>query len=341
MKRWYGNNQSQKCLNSGCQSQRHFLAIQPQIFKLVVCLLGISFVMSGNLAQIKAKIIASATPSTASKTDIQLDLIAAKITVKVLGADFLGSGIILQHRGDRYTVLTNQHVLRAGEKPYRIQAPDGKIYQAQIRLKATSQPYDLALLEFIAPNHTNYQTANIGNSVNLQVGEPIFAAGFPYESVRLDLTPHAPMLTGFTLNRGRIAIVLDKSLEEGYQIGYTNDVKKGMSGGPLLNSKGEVVGINGKHAYPLWDAPDFYADGSQPCSPLQDLITRSSLAIPIERGTELSRSFKSLPLKAEPTTSDDKSSSMTVNSESNPNSAELIAKMRAEAEATKKCRNAR
>ena len=80
-----------------------------------------------------------------------------------------------------------------------------------------------------------------------------------------------------------------------------------MSGGPLLNRRGEVVGINGIHAYPLWDATEYYADGSEPCAALQDFIARSSWGIPIEvlsdklSGT-VSRSFplllEDLPFRA-------------------------------------------
>jgi S1-C subfamily serine protease len=74
---------------------------------------------------------------------------------------------------------------------------------------------------------------------------------------------------------------LGKALEGGYQIGYTNELKKGMSGGPLLNRWGEVVGINGKHAYPLWNAPSIYQDGSQVRPALNEAIDRYSWAIPV------------------------------------------------------------
>ncbi|MEM7592725.1 MAG: serine protease, partial [Cyanobacteria bacterium P01_A01_bin.83] len=159
--------------------------------------------------------------------------------------------------------------------------------------------YDLAILEFSA-NQT-YPTAKLGSSLFLEVGEPIFAAGFPHNQSAAPASPKSGQsesidkFRGLTIKPGRIAIILNQALAEGYQIGYTNDVQKGMSGGPLLNSQGEVVGVNGKHAYPLWESPEVYQDGSEPCPALQELITRSSLAIPIEKSIELKPQLKSLP----------------------------------------------
>jgi S1-C subfamily serine protease len=66
-----------------------------------------------------------------------------------------------------------------------------------------------------------------------------------------------------------------KSLQEGYQIGYTNDVEQGMSGGPVLNQSGQLIGINGGLKHPLQGIIAFtFIDGSVPS---QDIFQRWKL----------------------------------------------------------------
>ncbi len=265
------------------------------------------------------------------KLSQKINQIASEISVKISDGDFLGSGFVIQQTGKQYIVITNQHVLRAGKAPYKITTYDGESYSAEVisKLNNTDYQYDLAVLRFEAD--AIYPTAKIGSSIYLEVGEPIFAAGFPSDKLEqptADVFAQSNLNTsrGLTLELGRVAIILNQALEEGYQIGYTNNVKKGMSGGPLLNFQGEVVGVNGKHAYPLWDSPEVYQDGSELCPALQELINRSSLAIPIEKSIELNPELESLRIKSVP----------KVVSEFSPTSknSQLVAKMQAEAEAT-------
>ena len=302
-----------------------------QMSRLIFCLVCTGVFLSGDVSSLKLPALSPLSPQKLLKN---IDRVASDITVKILDKDLLGSGFIVQQQGREYVVVTNRHVLRAGEAPYRIQTPDGRVYLAQkVADSSTSdREYDIAVLKFKAD--AIYPTAKIGSSVFLEVGEPIFAAGFPYTelnrtSAAIFEASEANKSRGLALKPGRIAIVLNRALEEGYQIASTNDVKKGMSGGPLINSRGEVIGINGKHAYPLWESPEIYQDGSQPCPDLQELITRSSLAIPIETSIELTPQLESL-----------KPSSEHLVRQSILTESKLVAKMQAQARATtQSCKN--
>ncbi|MEL7074341.1 MAG: serine protease [Cyanobacteria bacterium J06648_1] len=282
--------------SSNSYSKRSIFHPTSQVIKMIFCFVCTGMFLSGDGDRLRST-IASVSPQ---ELVIRLNQIAANISVRILNQDFLGSGFIVRQAEHEYLVITNQHVLRAGEAPYRVETVDGRIHAAKVitEMNTANYQYDLAVLKFTAKKP--YQTAKIGNSLNLQVGQPVFAAGFPYQESSSSRTPAIfanPNLSNsrkLALKSGRIAIILNQALEEGYQIGYTNDVKKGMSGGALLNERGEVIGVNGKHAYPLWESPEIYQDGSEPCPALQELITRSSLAIPIEKSIELAAQLKSI-----------------------------------------------
>ncbi|MEY2832496.1 MAG: hypothetical protein RLZZ574_1754 [Cyanobacteriota bacterium] len=298
-----------------------------QVAKIIFCLVCTGVFLSGDSDRFKVT-IASASPQ---RLATKISQVASNISVRILNQDFLGSGFIVQHNNQEYLVITNQHVLRAGEPPYTIETVDGSTYRAEVitQMSISGDQYDLAMLKFKAD--TDYQTAKIGSSANLEVGESVFAAGFPHQELSLPQTSAVWAQSNIfgprklSLKLGRVAIILNQPLTEGYQIGYTNDVKKGMSGGPLFNSQAEVIGINGKHAYPLWESPEIYQDGSELCPALQELITRSSLAIPIEKTLELSKQLK--PLKSLELED-------SVQSNLSGKDRQLVAKMQAEAKAT-------
>ncbi|RCJ25640.1 peptidase S1 [Nostoc minutum NIES-26] len=208
----------------------------------------------------------------------QLQQLSKTITVKISAKELLGSGTLLQRKGQIYTVITNAHVLRAAKPPYQIQTPDGRVYQASVLQVTEFQKDDLAVLQFRSSDVV-YPVANVKDTSSLQVGDEVFVGGFTSNVTAQKLSTQTDK--DFMFTSGRISLLLDKALDQGYQIGYTNDVRKGMSGAPLLNRHGEVVGINSLHKDPIWDTPEVYQDGSQPEQRLQELITRSSMAVPI------------------------------------------------------------
>jgi S1-C subfamily serine protease len=199
---------------------------------------------------------------------------AKTIVVKVISSEgFIGSGVLVGKQDRIYTITTNAHVLRSGSLPYRVQTHDGRVYPAQLNQSSNFGGNDLALLTFNSPNYHYPVVAPIIRST--EIGDEVFVAGFP-ESEEEDKQQK------FTLTSGKIKLILPKILDDGYQIGYTNKITNGMSGGALLNDRGDLIGINGKRAYPAWNIPSNFGDGSKVTADIHQQIIQLSWAIPME-----------------------------------------------------------
>ena len=237
------------------------------------------------------KLNATALAQSAPLSQQQVCQKAKQITVKVISGNGAGSGILIYRQGTTYKVATNAHVVR--KKDNKVQTPDGKRHQIEyVRTldKEDQTGDDLAIIQFKSTN--NYPVANQLREAltSLKEGEDeVIAAGFPFD-------PNTSVSGNFECtNPGRISHVLPRPMNLGYQVGYRIDIKKGMSGGPLLNMQGEVVGINGLHSYPLWGGNDSsqytFKDDTPVNLPTEELIS-SSWAIPIEtfaQQTQVSR----------------------------------------------------
>jgi len=198
--------------------------------------------------------------------------IGKSITVKIFyGAiEGWGSGTLVKSEGEIYTVVTNRHVLNGGTS-YQVQTPDSQMYPAQAIAVPGFSDRDLAAVTFRSSQ--TYQVATPASASSVKVGDRVYAVGFPAQN---------PTVSGFYVTDGQISLVTDRAFVGGYQIGYTNPVEKGMSGGPLLNDRGEVIGINGMHAYPLWGNPYIFIDGTTPPVAMQEQMRLLSWAIPIQ-----------------------------------------------------------
>ncbi|MFM6183191.1 MAG: serine protease, partial [Dolichospermum sp.] len=198
----------------------------------------------------------------------QLQSLAKSITVKILTKNGSASGTLIAKNGNNYTILTNDHVINPGES-YRIQTPDGKIYPATvIKQKPPSlKNQDVALFQF--QSTVKYTIATLGTSATIAVNQKIVAAGFVSDSAKLVFT------------QGEISLLPDKSFQGGYRIGYSNKIQPGMSGGPILNYQGEVIGINAIHAYPISDKIYTYIDNSKPTVAERQQMRQYSWGLPI------------------------------------------------------------
>lgn len=218
----------------------------------------------------------SQTQSTQLSSE-QLRRLTQQITVKIPAPKSWGSGILINKQGNVYTVLTNHHVIKSNTS-YQIQTADGQTHNAQLVQTMRFGENDLAVLTFRSNNA--YTFASFGNSSNLEIGEQVVAGGFPFDQ---ELTGSR----GFLFTTGQVSLFSNKSFAGGYQLGYTNPIEKGMSGGPVLNSKGQLIGVNGIHAYPLWGNPYVFSDGTSASPLMQEQMSRYSWAIPIQTYTQI------------------------------------------------------
>lgn len=199
------------------------------------------------------------------------------ITVKVINSRSWGSGVLLSRQGNTYLVLTNAHVVPSEHSnTLQVETFDQQQYSAR-RLTIDSQDRDIALLEF--NSNVNYTIAKLPNysrfgSRNNGIGQQVIASGFP-----TDLRPTSP--SGLHITEGLISLYSDIPFNHGYQVGYTNAIENGMSGGALINQQGELLAINGMHAYPLWGNPYVYPDGTQASSTLAEMYEQYSWGISI------------------------------------------------------------
>jgi S1-C subfamily serine protease len=200
------------------------------------------------------------------------------ISIKVLAhGQTIGSGILFSRSDDVYTVATNAHVIQSASAPFQLQTADGQIYAAALVPPPLKQNRDLSILRFRSLDRT-YLTAKLA-TIGSKIGDRVWASGFPLDPNTLSAQSAVAPL-GLTIADGQITQILPIAISGGYNIGYDNPIRKGMSGGALVNRDGELVGMNGVHAEPLWNTTDLLENGTKVGEKLQEQINNSSWAIP-------------------------------------------------------------
>jgi S1-C subfamily serine protease len=198
------------------------------------------------------------------------------ISIKVLArGESIGSGVLLVRQQQVYTVITNAHVIQSASVPFQLQTPDGQVYAAALITPPTGQNRDLTILRFHSRDRV-YSPAKLA-TVRPKIADRVWSAGFPLVSNQAAQSAREPNIVS-----GQITQILPVAISGGYSIGSDRTISKGMSGGPLINQSGELIGINGVHADPLWDTPEVLEDGSTVNDKLQEQINDSNWAIPIE-----------------------------------------------------------
>lgn len=137
----------------------------------------------------------------------------------------MGTGVLINPRG---IVLTNNHVIE-GARTVEVELSDGRKFK--VIDSRTDPRTDIAMLRLDTNETLPY--ANFGNSDQLDIGDWVLAIGNPFE---LDSTVSAGIISA----KGRSL----KKIERGDFLQTDASINPGNSGGPLVNLKGEIVGIN-------------------------------------------------------------------------------------------------
>ena len=143
-----------------------------------------------------------------------------------------GSGYIVKLGGRDY-VLTNRHVIRAADEPHiTIRCSDGR----QIHpIKVWSNPEtDIAVMLVEAPGLV---AARLGNSDAIEIGDFVLAVGSPFG------LSHS-ITFGIISATGRWDLKLGEGVKYQHFIQTDAAINPGNSGGPLINLRGEVIGMN-------------------------------------------------------------------------------------------------
>ena len=131
-----------------------------------------------------------------------------------------GTGCIIRDDG---VILTGSHVIE-GAKDIDVTISTGKVYKAKI-ISKMSKKKDLALLKINSKD--KLKTVSFGDSEDLKVGQKVLAIGNPFG---FSNTLTSGIISRIDYTKGRIQT--DAA------------INPGCSGGPLVNSQGEVIGIS-------------------------------------------------------------------------------------------------
>jgi S1-C subfamily serine protease len=163
-------------------------------------------------------------------------LVDVNSTFSYQGAQGAGTGVVLSSTGE---ILTNNHVIDGATKISVTDVGNGKTYNATV--VGYDASHDIAVLQL--DGASGLQTAELGDSANAAVGDPVVAIG------------NAGGAGGTPTSAGGSITALGQSITASDELGGTSeqlsgliqvnaDVQAGDSGGSLVNSAGQVIGID-------------------------------------------------------------------------------------------------
>lgn len=147
----------------------------------------------------------------------------------------IGSGVLVEATEDEGYILTNFHVLQQAER-VQVQLWDGREYEAEKLLHQAQR--DLALLKIVRrPGDKPFRPVTLAPDDDLLLGETVIAMGNPFG-------------LGGSVSQGILSSKNRRPDSGGNRLDYLDwlqtdaDINPGNSGGPLINIRGELIGIN-------------------------------------------------------------------------------------------------
>jgi putative serine protease PepD len=145
-----------------------------------------------------------------------------------------GSGFVLDDKGH---VITNNHVVADATEPGRIEILDRKGRRYAARIVGRSPVYDIAVLEVSGARGPDMVPASIGSSRALRVGDTVVAIGSP-------LGLSSTVTSGIVSATNRPVTTGDSARSYINALQTDAAINPGNSGGPLVNVRGQVIGVN-------------------------------------------------------------------------------------------------
>jgi serine protease Do len=167
-----------------------------------------------------------------------------------------GSGVVVSHEGH---VVTNYHVIAGQNTQIQVTFHDGKTYPATLVGEDTL--LDIAVLK--VDGVENARPLKFGDSSEVEVGQLVFAVGNPFG-------------LGETVTQGIIS-AKERSISDNQRDLFQTDaaINPGNSGGPLVNLRGEIIGINAAIISADRENPGFQGVGfSIPSNEVKEAISQ-------------------------------------------------------------------
>jgi tetratricopeptide (TPR) repeat protein len=176
----------------------------------------------------------------------QLDRQARLVTVRIENSKENGSGVIVGRDGNSYYVLTAEHVVK-NTQALKVTTHEQRTYKISPSDIQRSEGTDLAIVKFTTTQP--YQVATLGD-YSISDGAVVFPGGWPAPT-KIDSQQWQWQLNPGSISsqeRGELETQNKQSFAKngGYDLIYTSMTYGGMSGGPIFDTAGRVIGIHGQ-----------------------------------------------------------------------------------------------